>query len=139
MKEKYENKIHAYIIMPNHIHILIFISDLSPDISKLIQNAKRFMAYEIIGILKEDKKTDILEIFAKKAKVKKRAKHKVFEDRFDSKIIESKKLFLEKIDYIHNNPCKEKWNLVRLSEEYKYSSASNYILGKGIYEIDFIE
>ena len=49
MKEKYENKIYAYVIMPNHIHLIAFISEKSPKLSALIQNAKRFMAYGIMS------------------------------------------------------------------------------------------
>ena len=52
-KEEYGNKVHAYVIMPNHIHILMYISNKSPEISKLIQNAKRFLAYGIIALLKK--------------------------------------------------------------------------------------
>jgi putative transposase len=139
VKDRYQNKIQGYVIMPNHIHVLMFVSELSPDISKLIQNAKRFMAYEIVKMLKEDNRKDLLEIFRNKAETKKNAKHKIFKDRFDSKIIENEKMFLEKLSYIHNNPCAEKWKLARLPEEYNHSSASNYILNKGVYEIDFVE
>jgi len=46
-KNKYDNRIHGYVIMPNHIHVLMYISNKSPRISGLIQNAKRFMVYAI--------------------------------------------------------------------------------------------
>jgi len=137
-KEKYGNKIHAYVIMPNHIHVLMYISDRSPELSKLIQNAKRFLAYGIVNLLEQDGKKDLLEIFQKKANHKKGAKHKAFQDRYDSKIIETESLFIEKLNYIHRNPCVEKWQLAGLPEEYVYSSASNYASGNGVYQIDFL-
>jgi len=68
-----------------------------------------------------------------------KTKHKVFEDGYDSKIIQTQKFFLEKLKYIHNNPCAEKWRLADASENYKHSSASNYILGKGVYKVDMME
>ncbi|PIR94915.1 hypothetical protein COT95_01590, partial [Candidatus Falkowbacteria bacterium CG10_big_fil_rev_8_21_14_0_10_37_6] len=60
----YNNKIHGYIIMPNHIHILIYISDKSPKISTLIQNAKRFLAYQIVALLIEESRNDLLDFFS---------------------------------------------------------------------------
>lgn len=139
VKERYQNKIHGYVIMPNHIHVLMYISKSSPVLSKLIQNAKRFLAYEIVGLLQKENKSNILELFSQRANPKKNSKHKVFKDRYDSKIIESEKLFLEKLSYIHKNPCSEKWQLAKFPEDYKQSSAANYFSGEGVYSIDFVE
>ena len=119
--------------MPNHFHGLIYVSKKSPPLSKLIQNAKRFLAYDIVKLLKKDNEQNLLNLFAKKARKEKGSKYKVFEERYDSKIIDNEDLFYQKLNYIHNNPCKGK--LCDLPENYIYSSASNYILGKGIYEI----
>jgi len=35
----------------------------------------------------------------------------------------------QKIDYIHNNPLQDKWQLVQYPEDYKYSSARFYETG----------
>ncbi len=179
IKEKYGNKIYGYAIMPNHIHCIIYISDQSPALSKLIQNAKRFLAYQIVDLLERDCKTlrgspltgdsrgarpssaagdsheagtgacgaevaqdskiDLLNFFQSKAEVLKGAKHKVFEDGFDSKPIYSSDFFLEKLDYIHKNPCSKKWKLAENIEDYKYSSAMNYLSGLGFYEVEVIQ
>ncbi|PIR93922.1 hypothetical protein COT97_04325 [Candidatus Falkowbacteria bacterium CG10_big_fil_rev_8_21_14_0_10_39_11] len=135
MKYNYANKVYGYVIMPNHIHLLLYISDKSPAISKLIQNAKRFFAYQLIPYLKTDNQGELIRYFSSQAKENNGAKHKVFEDRYDSKIVVSKYFFLEKLNYIHNNPLQKRWNLVKDPEDYKYSSAANYILGKGFYDI----
>lgn len=138
-KVKYGNKIHGYVIMPNHFHGLIYISEESPPISKLIQNAKRFLAYEIVEQLSEDGRSKMKDLFAYNARRDKGAKHKVFEDSFDAKIIENANLFIEKLKYMHDNPCKEPWCLARAPEKYAWSSASNYVLGKGMYDVDVID
>ncbi|MBU1684125.1 transposase [Patescibacteria group bacterium] len=139
LKEYYNNKIYGYVIMPNHIHVLIKITDQSPVLSTVIQNAKRFLAYQIITFLQEDNKIEFLNYFQTHAKTQFGAKHKVFEDRYDSLVIQSEKLFLEKLNYIHKNPYVEKWQLANIPEDYKYSSARNYILGKGFYDIDIMD
>ncbi|HCA44039.1 MAG TPA: hypothetical protein DEP28_12400 [Bacteroidetes bacterium] len=138
-KLNYNNKIHAYVIMPNHLHLILFLSESSPELSKLIQNAKRFLAYEIVTNLKEDKRDDLLKLFSYNADKSKNAKHKIFETNYDAKLIENEELFKQKLNYIHNNPCVNKWNLSSSPEEYIYSSASNYILGKGIYDVDVVD
>ncbi len=139
IREKYSNSIYAYVIMPNHIHLLLKVSDKSPNLSVLMMNAKRFLAYGIVKILKEDNKMELLQYFSQNARKNTGAKHKLFEDRFDSLIIQSEKFFLEKLKYIHKNPCNKHWRLADCPENYKYSSASNYILGKGVYEIDVMD
>lgn len=139
MKIEYWNKIHWYVIMPNHFHWLIYFSNKSPNISKVIQNAKRFLAYWIVKYLEEDKRNDILKIFEDSTYTKSNAKHKVFRDHYDSKLIESYKFFLQKLEYIHNNPCAKHWNLSNSPENYKYSSTSNYLLWTWVYDIDLIQ
>lgn len=139
LKDNYSNEICGYVIMPNHVHVLIKLSDKSPLLPKIIQNAKRFLAYQIIKLAEEDNRLDLLNFFSMNAKKKGGAKHKVFEDSYDSLMIQSNKFFLEKLNYIHSNPCQEKWHLASDPEDYKYSSASNYILGKGEYEVCAID
>ena len=138
MKKHYDNKIHGYVIMPNHLHLLLYISEHSPDVSRLIQNAKRFQAYDIVDYLKKDNQNKILKIFSDAAEIQKEAKHKVFKDRFDSKEMVNSALYREKLNNIHNNPCTSKWRLAEKPEDYLYSSASNYIVGNSIYDVELV-
>ncbi|MBK7253355.1 MAG: hypothetical protein IPI04_05385 [Ignavibacteria bacterium] len=39
---------------------------------------------------------------------------------------------------IHNNPCTPRWRLAEKPEDYKHSSASNYIIGNGIYDVELV-
>src|SRR6056297_1803755 len=55
MKDHYGNRIYGYVIMPNHIHVLLKVTHHSPPVSKLIQNAKRFLAYQIVDYLQEER------------------------------------------------------------------------------------
>ena len=134
VRQKYDNKIHSYAIMPNHIHVLMTISPKSPNLTILIMNAKRFMAKSIVNKLQEEKRIKLLEKFTLKARKREGANYKIFTDRFDSLVIQSEKFWLQKLNYIHNNPSQEKWSLVVNPEDYKYSSAANYILNNGFYK-----
>ena len=55
---------------------------------------------------------------------------------FDRKWCNSDKMPEQKLNYIHNNPCKGKWNLANNIVEYVHSSAKYYLTGEqGIYEV----
>ena len=41
-------------------------------------------------------------------------------------------------DYIHKNPVAKKWNLAESFENYKHSSASNYVCDSGTYDVDVV-
>ncbi|MEO6694211.1 MAG: hypothetical protein ABIY50_12715 [Ignavibacteria bacterium] len=47
-------------------------------------------------------------------------------------------MFEEKLNYIHHNPCTHNWRLAEKPEDYVHSSASNYIKGTGIYDVEII-
>ncbi len=47
----------------------------------------------------------------------------------------SRPVFLEKLNYIHNNPVKYPWQLCQFPEEYNYSLASFYENGKDDYKL----
>jgi len=50
----------GYVIMPNHLHVLIYFSKTDKPINKIVGDGKRFMAYEIVKRLKEQGRNDIL-------------------------------------------------------------------------------
>ena len=52
--------------------------------------------------------------------------HQVFEDSFEVKLCTSQKFLLQKLTYIHNNPCSGKWMLADNVINYKHSSACYY-------------
>ena len=46
----------------------------------------------------------------------------------------NEKVFIQKLNYIHNNPLQPKWKLAASPEDYKYSSALFYETGKDAFE-----
>ena len=57
----YEKKIYVtgYVIMPNHVHVLLHFPQMPKSLNIIIGNAKRFMAYEIIKRLEANKETGL--------------------------------------------------------------------------------
>jgi len=64
---KYGNKLHGFVIMPNHFHALIYVSKKSPKLPILIMNAKRFLAYGLSKKL-SDKELNMFRVSNKKVK-----------------------------------------------------------------------
>jgi REP element-mobilizing transposase RayT len=132
------NEIEGFVIMPNHLHLLIFVNE-TENINILLANGKRFLAYKIIERLELQQEYEILNQLerAVTAKEKQRKKkHRVFEVSSDIKPCYTEKFLLQKLNYIHNNPITAKWKLAKFPEEYFHSSASFYILNK---EHEFIK
>ncbi len=132
LKDKYSSDVVAYVIMPNHLHCILYFKEPGFDLNKIISNGKRFMAYEIISRLKEKGATGLLTTLSHaltEREKKKKQLHKVFKDSFDAKAIFSDKFLQQKMDYIHHNPVNGKWNLVNDFTMYEHSSASFYESG----------
>jgi hypothetical protein len=49
--------------MPNHVHALLYFPQMPKSLNTVIGNAKRFMAYEIIKRLEEEKENKLLMFF----------------------------------------------------------------------------
>lgn len=135
--KKVEIELTGYVIMPNHLHCILFLPPESKTIDKIIGNGKRFMAYDIVAKLEELNRTDLLTILeqgvSEKEKLKKH-KHKVFQPSFDAEPCYNYDFLQQKLNYIHNNPVKA--GFVNLPEEYKHSSAHYYLTGEqGIYPV----
>jgi len=126
------NIIAGYVIMPNHCHFIVFYPEQEQTLNKLIGNGKRFLAYEIVERLKQqraEKLLNILEMDVKPSDKKKGKLHEVFRYSFDAKLIYNNKMMTEKLIYIHNNPISKKWNLAEDAVSYLHSSAAFYAIG----------
>jgi REP element-mobilizing transposase RayT len=131
--------ITGYVILPNHLHVLIGFKALTQSINTIVSNGKRFIAYEIIKRLQEQKNDLILKTLSNAVtdSDRKRGKlHQVFESSFDAKECRREPFIRQKLSYMHNNPCKGVWNLAASPSEYLHSSALFYQTSKhSIYEI----
>ncbi len=77
--------ITGYVILPNHLHVLIGFKALTQSINTVVSNGKRFIAYEIIKRLQEQNNTVILKTLSDAVtdSDRKRGKlHRVFESSF---------------------------------------------------------
>ncbi len=128
-----ENKrisIYAYVIMENHLHLII--SSEKPD--REIRIFKSFTARKIIDFLKERKANHILKILQyHKRKHKKDRAYQLWQEGSHPQAVTNEDMMFQKIEYIHGNPVK--CGYVAKPEHWRYSSALNYTGMDGLLNI----
>jgi REP element-mobilizing transposase RayT len=120
-----ENRIslYAFVIMPNHIHLVLSIQE--NETKKSIQhNLLKFTAQFLIKYLIHENQHDELKQY--QTSLKDRI-YNIWKRRPKWIHIDNTIILEQKIDYVHNNPLQEKWQLVSAPELYEWSSASFYI------------
>jgi len=139
MKELYNVDVTGYVIMPNHIHSMLYLPKGAPDINKILSNGKRFLAYDLVENLEIQKQDRLLRTLYEGLNQREKDKgqlHKVFIPNSDIKECYTEKFIIQKLDYMHANPVSGKWNLVKDYTMYTHSSAGFYERNvQGIYPI----
>ncbi len=103
LQEKDNIKLYAYVILENHLHMVV----QSNDIEKTMKSFKQYTAKELLSLLKKENVKNILEQleFYKKAHHK-ATNFQVWEEGYQPKQISSDEMMISKINYIHENPIK---------------------------------
>ncbi|HLO15991.1 MAG TPA: transposase [Anaerolineales bacterium] len=121
-------KLFAFIIMPNHIHLIALFSK-EHTLCDVMRDFKKFTARQIYRQFQAEENMKVLDVLKKEGESLKQ-KYKVWEDGYDARDVYSTDFLQQKMDYIHHNPCQPQWKLVETAEEYLWSTAGFYIAGK---------
>jgi len=124
-------KIYAYVILENHLHLIVQSDDVGKDMARF----KSFTAREIIDYLKAKNIRTILDqlLFYKKAHKTDR-EFQLWQEGIAPKLIQGEEMMIEKINYIHQNPVKRGY--VDEAKYWKFSSAGDYEGLDGLIEIE---
>jgi putative transposase len=113
----------AFVIMPNHVHLLVNPLNDEPQIDKFLSAIKRPYSYRIKMELQQSN-SSLLENLT----VHERPGKQVFrfwqEGPGYDRNLNSEKAVMSSIDYIHLNPVRKR--LTEKSNQWKWSSASWY-------------
>lgn len=104
-------KLHAYVFMLNHIHLIVY----SADTISFIRDFKKFTSKEIQKNLIATE-PDVLTLFDAGGG------YELWEKTNMPKAIENDKYLLQKMDYIHKNPVRKQY--VKRPEDWVWSSAN---------------
>jgi putative transposase len=114
--------VYAFVLMPNHIHLLIkFLLNHTAD--QVFRDFHKYTAQQILKIMRNEKSVLINKFIVNK----KDRKHQIWQRDPEFKNVYSAQFLLQKAEYIHNNPLQPKWRLVESPEDYLYSSAAYYL------------
>ena len=126
-QEKKGLEIDAYCLMSSHLHLLCKGTE-GFILSDIMRDFKKFTSKQIVKTIQdepESRREWMLEYFQKSCEhLKKEQKYKVWQGGYHAEIVESNWFIKQKINYIHNNPVKDK--IVTLPEDYYFSSSRNY-------------
>jgi len=128
VRAKYAFALVGYVIMPEHVHLLISESASVPP-AKIVQVFKQRVSRRLRG-KKRAKKNQLTLRFPEPLADLRRFWQRRY---YDFNIYSRKKLW-EKLQYMHANPVEER--LVQHPRDWPWSSWSNYATGEGILKID---
>ena len=123
-------KVYAYVILENHLHLVVQSDDLSRDIARF----KSYTSKQLLAYLSDNNVRQILEqlAFYKKAHKNDRA-YQFWQEGVHPEWIQNDEMMRQKIEYIHQNPVKRGY--VDEEKNWRYSSARNYAGELGLLEV----
>lgn len=124
--------VFAFVIMPNHVHFIWRINYNNPK-ETTVGSFMKFTAHEFLRKLKNEnpKELDKYRILASNKL------HEFWQRDALAIPLFTKKVALQKLDYLHNNPIVEKWSLANEPADYQFSTAKYY--ENGIMNYPFIK
>ena len=131
LQEKDNLKLYAYVILENHLHMVV----QSDDLAKTMESFKKYTANQILKLLKEENVKTLLEQlkFYKKAH-KTDKEYQIWEEGYQPKLMQTDTMMVSKIKYIHENPVRRGY--VDDAIHWRYSSARDYEGYSGLIEIE---
>jgi putative transposase len=133
--------LHAWCLMSNHIHMIM--SSKRNDPSGLLRDFKKHTSKKIVAAIEnnplETRKDWMIPIFREQgAKNSRNTNFQLWQQDNHPEELYSDPFTRQKLNYTHNNPVKA--GIVYRAEDYLYSSAKDYYLGKkcGLIEVEFL-
>jgi len=129
---KHNFAVWAYVIMPEHLHILIYPRNENYSISEILKSIKQPVARQIVNHLKENNSPK-LQLLATGTR---HHPYRFWQDGggYDE-VIRTYRGLIRFVDYLHENPVVR--GFVENAVDWEWSSARDWILGeKGPVEID---
>jgi REP element-mobilizing transposase RayT len=122
--ERKELRINAYVIMPTHIHAIVFGRTFDPAaLERTLIDFRKFTGRRLADFCTEHMPRSFTEVMAG-ASGGDRA-HRFWQGTFHPVQIESEAFWDQKRDYLHDNPCRK--GLVVRADHWRFSSAAYWV------------
>jgi REP element-mobilizing transposase RayT len=133
--------VHAWVIMTNHVHLIISKKEPAKKIESILGDLKKFTSLKIIQAIesnpKESRKEWMVRAFRKAGKSNPNNKEYQFwqQDNHPIELV-TNEMIEQRLEYIHQNPVEA--GFVSHAEDYLYSSAADYAGEKGLLKIELL-
>ena len=124
LRERFQ--LYAFVIMPNHLHVIIQCHAEDP-LAAVVRDLKKHIANRLIRQYRAEGNQSVLDYLASVVARPNKQQHQVWEAGYDARDVFSPGFLRQKMTYIHNNPCQPHWNLVEHPADYIWSSARFYL------------
>lgn len=126
--------IHAWVIMTNHVHLIISRNG-QIKLEDIMRDMKKFTSVEIIQSIEnntiESRKKWMLKIFEEAGRLNSNnVKFQFWQQNNQPMELDNNNIIDQKLNYIHENPVKH--GFVKQAECWEWSSAVDYAGGKGL-------
>jgi len=122
-----ELRINSFVIMPNHIHIILFNAHFDNNqLQKSITDLRKFTGNKLADYIDNNHLTSFAAIIRSK-KIGDRIRQ-FWQPSWHAEGIVTEQFLKQKMDYIHMNPVRK--GLVSEPEDWALSSAAYWLLGK---------
>jgi REP element-mobilizing transposase RayT len=130
MQEEKQAMLYAYVLMENHLHIIVQCDNLS----EVIRAFKSYTARTILDYFIERKNTALLDkLRYNKLKHKTKSDYQLWQEGSHPEEITTDEMMHKKVEYIHNNPVRRGY--IDEAKEWRYSSARNYEGEQGLVHV----
>ncbi len=139
-RHRYGVRLLAYVIMPDHVHLLLW-AERGETVEKFLEQVLRRTSSEIAAMAAEAEArgnqlaSSWLARFRARARGK--ARVRVWKERGRAYSVTDEETLLQKMEYIHLNPVKDGY--VERAEDWEFSSAAWYANGSGPISIDWFD
>ncbi len=121
-------RVNAYVIMPTHFHAIVLDQDFNAERLQLTLNdIRKFTGRRLIDLCTATRPQCFGAVFRKEAGVDRQ--HRFWQPTRHAEGIFTECFWRQKLDYLHHNPCRK--GLVRSPEDWRFSSAANWLSGAG--------
>ncbi|MDY6873671.1 MAG: transposase [Chloroflexota bacterium] len=127
-------RIHAYVIMPNHVHLIVYDANCDNDnLGKTLTNLRKFTGKNLANIIDNTLAKSLSSVIRSKTLTDRI--RQVWQRGWHAEGLVSDTFLHQKMTYIHENPVRK--GFVKLPEHWIHSSAAYWINeGEGEIPID---
>lgn len=117
-------KVYGFVIMPNHIHL---IWKMVAKNGKEFPHASfnKYTSHQIVDDLKKTNKSLLIQFEVNDIE----RNHRIWQRDPLAVLMDDVSKLEQKLDYIHENPLQEHWDLCSKPEDYRWSSSKFYETG----------